>query len=154
MLEIQAVCTLLIPFILLETIVTKSMFTPLTTQQASKSETKILSQGNMSLFEKPENYRRWQTNVSKITFLSGSGCQVLLQNRGRGSEEVKAINLTSISWNGQPWGCGGGGDVFISSFLQAAIHRQTGSQTKTLWFNSKGEGQGTPRQAIMYKQYA
>lgn len=40
MLEIQAVCTILIPFILLETIVTKSMLTPLTAQQASKSETR------------------------------------------------------------------------------------------------------------------
>ena len=38
MLEIQAMCTLLIPFILLETIVTKSRLTLLTTQQANKSE--------------------------------------------------------------------------------------------------------------------
>lgn len=55
MLEIQAVCTILIPFILLETIVTKSMLTPLTAQQASKIRDKILSQEKMSLFEKPEN---------------------------------------------------------------------------------------------------
>ena len=38
MLGIQAMCTLLIPFILLETIVTKSRLTLLTTQQANKSE--------------------------------------------------------------------------------------------------------------------
>ena len=40
------------------------------------------------------------------------------------------------------------------AFLPVAFPRWTASWTKALWFNIQAEGQGSPSQAIMYKQYA
>ena len=62
--------------------------------------------------------------------------------------KLKGHYLADISQNGKPQG----EDVAHFS-LPVATHRWTGSQTKAFWFNIQVEGQGSPRQAIMYKQY-
>lgn len=42
--------------------------------------------------------------------------------------------------------------MLISSFLEPPTGGQ-GSQTNVLWFNIQTEGQGSPRQTLVYKEY-
>ena len=45
------------------------------------------------------------------------------------------------------------GRGYVNIILPIAIHRWTGSRTKAFCFNILAEGQGVPRQVIMYGQY-
>ena len=81
----------------------------------------------------------------KITILSWSGCQVLLQIRDGGEvrrQSEKAINLANVYQNGKRQT----GAVLISSFLPSIGGQGSGKEH----FNSQGEVQDSLRQAILY----
>ena len=98
--------------------------------------------------------RRWQTNASTKPSYRGLDASFFYRTeKGRrwGSKVKRPLSFANIPWNGQPHR----GDVVISSFLQLfRVDRVRMSPwTKALWFNIQPEGQGSPRQAITYRQY-
>ena len=85
----------------------------------------------------------------KITILLGCGCQVLFmeQRWGRWGSKVKRQSCKYLlEWQALRRGC-------VNLFFPGATCRQTESRRKAFWFNIQAEGQGSPRQPIMYKQY-